>query len=152
MGYSGHRGFFATLEKLENSVFWTGMEEDIRSFVKTCESTLGRGIIPRPLGEALHAESPNEVFHFDFLYLGRGEDQFTYVLVIKDDFSSFYELFPCRSADSFVVADALIDWFKRFGTPKVFVSDQGSHFKNRLLSSIADVIGASHHFSLAYVP
>jgi transposase InsO family protein len=34
----------------------------------------------------------------------------------------------------------------------VFVSDQGSHFKNRLLSSIADVIGASHHFTLAYVP
>jgi Integrase zinc binding domain len=62
MGSSGHRGFFATLEKLENSVFWTGMEEDIRSFVKTClhcESTLGRGMIPCPLGEALHAESPN---------------------------------------------------------------------------------------------
>jgi Integrase zinc binding domain len=120
MGSSSHRGFFATLEKLENSVFWTGMEEDIRSFVKTClhcESTLGRGMIPRPLGEALHAESPNEVLHFDFLYLGREDDQFTYVLVIKDDFSSFCEIFPCRSADSFVAADALIDWFKRFGTP-----------------------------------
>lgn len=39
-------------------------------------------------------------------------------------------LYRCESADYESAADSLIDWYAAFGINKMWVSDQGSHFKN----------------------
>ena len=53
----------------------------------------------RPLGETVHGTAPNEVVHFDDLYVGGSGPQasqglsedsgFRYILVIMDDLSNF---------------------------------------------------------------
>ncbi|OWZ15123.1 hypothetical protein PHMEG_00011292 [Phytophthora megakarya] len=120
-GGSGHRSQSATLQAIKAWCWWESMEADVKSFVK-------------PYGPALHATKPNEVLHFDYLALPEDEDTHSkYVLVIKDDFSGFVELIPCTAADSSTCAHGLLQWFQRL----VCVSDQGAHFKNAVIDTLA---------------
>lgn len=47
---------------------------------------------------------------------------------------------------------ALMDWFKRYGVVFLWVSDQGSHFKNAVIGKLRKILGAQHHFVMAHCP
>ena len=131
------------------------MRTDISVFCNTClhcSSTIGGLSIPRTLSHALHAEKPNELIHFDFLYLGDSITNVTYCLIIKDDASSFVWLEPCVTADAEAVVDVLIRWVASFGVVLTWVSDQGSNFKNQTLSLLNRELHAFHHFTNPYHP
>ena len=89
-------------------------------------------MVPRPWGEAVHAKAPNEVLHYDFLFISKprkgDKHNYQYLFVVQDDFSGFRELVLAETADHVVVVNALLDWFNRFGVVKMTVSDQGSHW------------------------
>ncbi|RDX64686.1 hypothetical protein CR513_56735, partial [Mucuna pruriens] len=40
----------------------------------------------------------------------------------------------------------------RFGVPKALISDQGSHFCNRAMSSLLEKYGVAHQIATAYHP
>jgi hypothetical protein len=42
--------------------------------------------------EALHASKPNEVIHFDYLYMGPSVDDAKYVLIVKENYSNYFWL------------------------------------------------------------
>ncbi|KAH9115474.1 hypothetical protein LEN26_012978 [Aphanomyces euteiches] len=97
-----------------------------------CAATGGQ--VLRPFGMAPHATKPNEILHWDFLYMENG-----YLLVAKDDFSQikwFWET----------------DWFGVFGVCYHWVTDQGSHFKNEVIAELQHMLGAHHHFTTARCP
>ena len=117
-GIGGHRGKAVTLAALQAHFFWNTMEEDVNSFVGTCLHCLATapGItVPRPLGSALHAVKPNHLIHFDYCYISEGQDDYKYVLVIKDDHSGYVWLKPTKETTAVATADILIDWFSTFG-------------------------------------
>lgn len=102
------------------------MESYIRIFCNTClhcQSTIGRNRIPRPLSHALHATKANELIHFDFLYLGPETCGMKYVLIVKDDLSSFCKLFPTTDLAGSTAASCLLDWFLVYGIVQIWVSD-----------------------------
>ena len=70
----------------------------------------------------------------------------------KDDLTHYCELVACDSPTSTVAVDALMKWAKRFGMPRVWISDQGSHFKNKVMAALAHKLKVNHDFSLAYCP
>jgi len=100
----------------------------------------------------LHAESPNQMVHFDYCYIMRGEDDFKYVLIVKDDFSGYVWLRPTKEADGSTNATVLLDWFASFGVVRQWISDRGSHFKNEVVRALREQTNGSHHFTLAYCP
>ncbi|KAG3206635.1 hypothetical protein PC128_g578 [Phytophthora cactorum] len=154
-GVAGHRGVATTLEKIANEVFWKNIEKDIEFFVRRClhcASTLGGPPQPRLLGEAMHAERPNELIHWDYLYMGDSTSGETYVLVIKDDASKFVWLVPCEAADAETTFHCLMVWFSSFGVCRTWVSDQGTHFKNKTIEALQHALGAHHHFTTARCP
>ena len=108
--------------------------------------------MPRPLAHTMHASKPNEILHIDFLYMGQGTNDKNYCLILKDDFSSYVWLFPCTSADADAAAEAILSWIASFGAVEWFISDQGSHFKNKLIAQITTELEARHHFTTAYTP
>jgi hypothetical protein len=68
------------------------MRCDILDFVKSCIHCLAAtdgSHVPRPLGEALHADKPNMVLHFDFLYVGKSSSGPICILVLRDDMSGY---------------------------------------------------------------
>ena len=104
------------------------------------------------MGNALHAAKPNQILHFDFCYIGKSTSGELYVLILKDDFSSYVWLFPCISADAEATANALIEWFSSFGNVPQWVSDRGTHFKNQIVRELKERLHCGHHFTLAYCP
>ncbi|OWY94851.1 hypothetical protein PHMEG_00035302 [Phytophthora megakarya] len=153
-GIAGHRGVATTVEKICGQSVWKGMNKDIELFVNPClhcASSVGGPPQPRLLGEAMHAERPNELIHWDYLFMGDSETKDCYVLVIKDDASS---LSGCSHAKSRTptLYFGLMDWFTSFGVCRTWVSDQGTHFKNKTIESLQHAMGAHHHFTTARCP
>ena len=61
---AGHRGVAATLVRLQEFCVWSGMEAQMREFVRQClhcADTRSGDVVPRPLGETVHGAAPNEV-------------------------------------------------------------------------------------------
>lgn len=154
-GLGGHRGSRTSLAILRAHFTWDGMPKDVEDFCKSCLhclSTSTGNTVPRPLGHSLHAEKPNQILHFDFCYIGKSNTGEIYILILKDDLSSYVWLFPSATADAEQVADALIEWFSAFGTVAKWISDQGSHFRNSVIRAIRERLHCAHHFTLAYCP
>jgi Integrase zinc binding domain len=83
-GAGGHRGVDCTFTAISAYFFWTTMRRNVSDFVKSfihCLATTGGLRLPRPLGEALHADKRNLVLHFDFLYVGKSSSNRIYILV-----------------------------------------------------------------------
>jgi Integrase zinc binding domain len=74
---AGHRAYEATLGAIKKYVAWTTMAKDVKVFVQNClhcVATIPGDKVPRPLGTQLHATKPNEILHFNFLYIGLSRD------------------------------------------------------------------------------
>lgn len=104
------------------------MKEDVQKFNEACIHCIASRngeIIPRPLSTALYGHRPNEVFHTYFLYMGPAEkSDLKYILVIKDDISSYTWIHPCTSSDSDAAESALSTWIACFGEMDWIVTDQ----------------------------
>ncbi|KAK1945593.1 Pro-Pol polyprotein [Phytophthora citrophthora] len=154
-GIAGHRGMKVTLLQIKEKFVWTNMAKDVEFFVRRClhcASTLGGPPQLRPLGEAMHAEKPNELIHWDYLFMEKSDTNLEYVLVIKDDASKYVWLIPSMAADADTTFTALLDWFAPFGVCRSWVSDQGTHFKNAVIQAMQHTLGAHHHFTTARCP
>eukprot|EP00918_Siedleckia_nematoides_P063626 GHVU01138476.1.p1 GENE.GHVU01138476.1~~GHVU01138476.1.p1 ORF type:complete len:634 (-),score=41.93 GHVU01138476.1:43-1881(-) len=144
-----------TIQLVRKHFSWKGMQIDIRRFVRECLHCL-RGstnsMIPRPLGETLTAQWPNEVLHIDFLQLDVAVDGWKYLLIMKDDFSSFSWIRPSTTVDAETASRYLRDWCLSYSPPLWLVSDGGSHFKNKVVSQLTTVHHIRHHITIASCP
>lgn len=73
-----NRGIYGTVVHIRVPYTWSGIDLDVRDFVADCllfvmsQSGLK---VPSPLSLTLHATKPNEVLHFDSLFLGHGAEE-----------------------------------------------------------------------------
>jgi RNase H-like domain found in reverse transcriptase/Integrase zinc binding domain/Chromo (CHRromatin Organisation MOdifier) domain len=154
-GRAGHRGFDPTMANLLAAYSWTTIQQDVRSFCSTCLhclSTLGGQRIPRPLAHTAHAEHPNELLHFDFLWMGRSSCKMEYLLLLKDDASGFVKLDVHDAATADATVQSLLNWFSLFGVVLKWASDQGTHFRNQVMHKLNRALHAQHHFTTAGMP
>lgn len=77
-----------------------------------------------------HASNLNEITHFNYLYIGPGGGEVACVLLIQDENSSYRCLYATGRADADSAAEILACWIRVFTVMDMWVSDQGSHFKN----------------------
>ena len=158
MGLSGHVVADAAYSNISQLFWWPNTKDDISVFIQHCLHCLRvkDSMIPRPFGDAIHASKPNKVMHYDYLFIGKTRrgyfHKFQYVLVLKDDLSNFVELISCEAADHYTVVDGLMNWFTRFGIVYQHVSDQGSHFKNKVVQELCARLHIRQHFVTAYTP
>ncbi len=92
--------------------------------------TRGGETVPRPMGSALYGTKPSEVLHCDFIYMGSGNGELRYKLILLDDMSSYTWLWPVHHATAEVLLAALSRWIASCGTMKWLVTDQRTHFRN----------------------
>lgn len=154
-GVGGHRGIRTTTSVMTNHFFWNSIKDDVKEFCRSClhcMCTATGDTVPRPLGHAIHADKSNAVIHFDYCYISDSKGGPVYILIIKDDLSSYVWLVPCGAADAEHTVDALLKWFSSFGVVLLWVSDQGTHFKNEVVRGLREKTRGSHHFTLAYCP
>ncbi|KAG2786225.1 hypothetical protein PC129_g20613 [Phytophthora cactorum] len=75
-----------------------------------------------------------------------------YVLVLKDHASHYCNLVVVDTADSAVSVEALLMWHARFGPPPVWTSDQGSQFKNEVVSKLSRRLWTAQQFTPVNCP
>ncbi|KAF1328445.1 hypothetical protein FI667_g6871, partial [Globisporangium splendens] len=153
-GMQGHRGEHAMVNALRRFDI-TNVAVVVKEFVRACllcKHVKGSLVIQRPWGPTLVCKIRNEVLHWDFLFLGDSHGDQRYLLVLKDGLTHYCELFACASPTAAVAAEAMLDWQKRFGSPAIWVSDSGSHFKNELIATLSSRLKAQQQFVPAYSP
>jgi transposase InsO family protein len=115
--------------------------------------TITEDKVPRPLTTQLHPTKPNEILHFDFLYIGLSRDgKYQYLLLLKDDLSGHIWLVPCRTANAEATVDALMRLFAVFDVVLLWISDRGSQCKNEFVRRVKKELKVKHHFNTANCP
>jgi hypothetical protein len=127
-----------TLSAIKDHCYWKGMRKDIKVFVGSCIHCIASApgeTTARPMGKLYMHLSLTESY-FDYLYTNPSVDDVKYVLIVKDDYSNYVWLKQCKNADAYSTAAVLIEWFAAFGVAQRWVSDQGIHFKNKVMTDI----------------
>jgi RNase H-like domain found in reverse transcriptase/Reverse transcriptase (RNA-dependent DNA polymerase)/Integrase core domain/Integrase zinc binding domain/gag-polyprotein putative aspartyl protease len=148
-GISGHNGAQATLQRIQECMYWLHMEEEVKAFVQDCIlCRCSKMIQPTRihLGIGHRPARPNESLHFDFFSVYNDE----YLLVMRDAFSRFVLLIDCATCDTEAAVEGLLEWIALFGIPERFFSDQGPHFRNKVMQQLAKKLNVIHDFSTPY--
>ncbi|CAK1600047.1 unnamed protein product [Parnassius mnemosyne] len=130
---SGHFSYEKTLEKMRRDYWFSGMARFIKKYVRAC---IPCAYAKEPFGKKQgllypisKPSTPFECIHID--HVGpfvRSKTGNTYVLGIIDGFSKFIVLRAVRNTKSKTSIQALREFIRLFGCPKVIISDRGTSF------------------------
>jgi hypothetical protein len=155
--YGGHYSHFRTQAKVWSSGFyWPEMHEDTIRYVASCpECQRTRNISKRncmPLRYNLQIDL-FDVWGIDFMGPFKNSHGYEHVLVMVDYVSKWVEVMPCHKAsteESIAMIKSMI--FPRFGTPRILISDGGTHFTGKYFKKCLPKLGIEHRVSTAYHP
>ncbi|RDX94773.1 gag-pol, partial [Mucuna pruriens] len=139
----GHYGKTQTARKvLDCGFYWPIIFKDAHQFVSTCEQCQRVG-----MAISRRREMPQQPILFCEVLILWGHSQSPYILLAVD----YVGAIATKINDAKVVVDFLkFNIFCWFGVPKALISDQGSHFCNRFMSSLLDKYGVVHRITTAY--
>jgi hypothetical protein len=152
---SGHLGIEATYNRIKDKYYWNQMFEDIREYVQSCDSCQRFGKPKRT--EPLHTipvGQPFERVGIDIVgplpITPRGN---RFIVVATDYLTKWPEARALTHATAEAVAQFIYDdIICRHGAPAILLSDQGSHFKNKLIDELCNKFKVGHRFSSPYHP
>ena len=109
------------------------------------------GLVSRPYHLTDVAKKPRQILHSDYLYMGQLEG---YILVFYDNYSCKVLLKYSPNVNSFNMAQGLLEWRAKFELNDEFlvVTDNASHFCNKLLRQVSKALRFTHKWSVAYSP
>ena len=85
-----------------------------------------------------------DVWGIDFMGLFQKSQDCEYILVAIDYVSKWVEALPCRAADARHARKMFHEViFPRFGTPRMVISDRGSHFNDKTFRAFLKSLGRS---------
>ena len=155
--YVGHlNGQRTTAKVLQSNFYWPSLFKDAHLFAKSCDrcqrtNNIGK-INEMPLTTILEVELFN-VWGIDFMGPFPSSYGYKYILLDMDYVSKWVEAIPTTTCDAKIVLKFIQrNIFSRFGTPRVVISDEGSHFCNRLFAYLFSKYWVKHRVSLAYHP
>jgi hypothetical protein len=155
--YGGHYSHFITQEKVWSSGFYCAeMHEDTKRYVASCPECQRTGNISQrnsmPLKYNLQIDLV-DVCGIDFMGPFKNSHGYEYILVMVDYVSKWVEAMPCRKTsteESITMIKNMI--FPRFGTPRILISNGGTHFTGKNFKNFLSKLGIEHRVSTAYHP
>ena len=153
----GHFGGQRTAAKvLQSGFYWPSLFKDAHQFVSTCDKFQRMGNISRKDEPPMHPILEVELFDLwgiDFMGPFPASYNNLYILLEVDYVLKWVEVIPTRTNDAKVVAQFLrSNIFSRFGTPRALITDNGTHFCNKVIEKVLQKYGVRHRTSLAYHP
>ncbi|CAF1357989.1 unnamed protein product, partial [Didymodactylos carnosus] len=140
---AAHVGVTGTWNKLRDRYYWPGMHSSIQSFISSCQLCQQYKISRRtPAGHLQPTEIPQGVFekiNMDFIDpLPTSTQGHKYILVCNDYLSKYIIAQPCQDCSATTAAKFLVEQVTLVhGTPRVVVTDNGSHFTGQVYEAVA---------------
>jgi transposase InsO family protein len=132
------------------------MHENTKTYVASCPECQRTGNISQrnsmPLRYNLQIDL-FDVWGIDFMGPCKNSHGFEHILVMVDYVSKWVETMPCHKAsteESIAMIKSMI--FPRFGTPRILISDGGTHFTGKNFKMCLSKLGIEHMVSTAYHP
>ncbi|CAF3381404.1 unnamed protein product, partial [Rotaria sp. Silwood2] len=144
--------------KIRPHFWWPGMKATIQRYVKSCslctQFNIDRAKRYGHLCSIPPPEGPFTLIGIDFCGpLPRTPRENQYVLIITDYFTRHITGLALPNCTAETAARALFDdFFCKFGIPSVILSDRGTHFQNKLMENLQNLIGYNHIYSTPYHP
>jgi transposase InsO family protein len=93
------------------------------------------------------------VWGIDFMGPFKNSHRYEYIIVMVDYVSKWVEAMPCRKAST----EEFITMIKNvicphFSTPRILISDGGTHFTGKNFKKCLSKLGIEHRVSTAYHP
>ncbi|XP_045830863.1 uncharacterized protein LOC123922161 [Trifolium pratense] len=155
--YGGHYNGERTAAKiLQSGFFWPSLFKDTYEHARRCDNCQRIGGISRrnemPL-QNMHVVEVFDCWGIDFVGPFPSSFSNEYILVAVDYVSKWVEAIASPKADGKTVIKFLKrNIFTRFGTPRVLISDGGSHFCNSQLAKALEHYGVKHKVASPYHP
>jgi transposase InsO family protein len=151
----GHFGLEKTLGKLDKLNFqWKYRREHVKRFIKECPHCQKQSYLKIPICThpfTLAAYHPMERLAIDTIGpLPKSEEGYEHIMVVLDCFTRWVELYPLKDVTAPPAAKALINHFATFSQPSQIIHDNGSQFKNELLTEMLELTGVQQVPILAY--
>ena len=155
-GQVGHLGIAKTFEMVQRNFYWPGFFKDVEKYCKNCETCAKNKTVPRPRSPM----KPIEVVAIPFYMIGvdiigplkttsRGNK---YILSVIDYYTKYAEAVALPNQEAVTVARALEEIFSRHGMPLVLLTDQGSNFESKVITSLCEMFGIEKRRTTAYHP
>lgn len=154
----GHFAIHRTLSKIKQSYWWPNLKQSVINHIKSClvcqAYNINRQKRPGYLCPTSPPDGPNQLIGIDFC----GPFPITphdnkYVLCLTDYFTKFVTALPLPTCSAQDTAEAIFKhYICIFGIPKAIITDQGTSFKNQLLSSFSELFGYHHILCTPYHP
>jgi hypothetical protein len=155
--YGGHYNGERTAAKvLQSGFFWPTIFKETYEYTQRCDKCQRTGGISRrnemPL-QNIHVVEVFDCWGIDFVGPFPSSFSNEYILVAVDYVSKWVEAIASPKADGKTVVKFLKkNIFTRFGTPRVLISDGGSHFCNSQLAKALEHYGVKHKVASPYHP
>lgn len=155
---SGHSGFHRTLGRIKLRYKWKNMKNDIKQYIKTCESCqlnkTERRIQKHPMEITSTSRKPFEKIALDIVGpLPMTENGNKYILTMQDDLTKYSQAFPIKNHEATTIAEELVNNFIcKFGIPNQILTDQGKDFTSTVLKEIARLFHIKQIQTSAYHP
>ncbi|KAK2359233.1 hypothetical protein QL285_084625 [Trifolium repens] len=155
--YGGHYNGERTAAKvLQSGFYWPTLFKDAHEHAQRCDNCQRTGGISKRNEMPLQNILVVEVFDcWGIDFVGPFPSSFSneYILVAVDYVSKWVEAIASPKADGKTVIKFLKkNIFTRFGTPRVLISDGGSHFCNSQLAKALEHYGVKHKVASPYHP
>nr|XP_016438554.1 PREDICTED: uncharacterized protein K02A2.6-like [Nicotiana tabacum] len=151
----GHYGGNRTATKvMEIGFYCPTLYKDARAYVAACDKCQRVCNISKrdemPLNSILVCEI-FDAWGIDFMGPFPLSHSYEYILVAIDYVSKWVEAIPTSTNDARVVCEILRKKiFTRFGTPRVIINDNGSHFVNKQFATLLFKYGVTHKTETSY--
>ena len=152
--FAGHLGVCRTVYRLLDRVYWTGLRQDVCSYLASCSDCLAvKSPCPQRalMGHVAVGHRWDRVA-MDILDMSVTTPKGNrYVLVMVDCFSRWTEACPLLNKTALAVSDAFFQLIVcRFGMLAVIHSDQGRKFENHLMPELCLLCGAHKTHTTPY--
>ena len=155
--YGGHfTGDKITQKILQSGFYWPTLFKDYLEWVKNCDNCQRMGNISRKNEMPLQGILVVQIFYvWGIDFMGPFPSSFgnLYILLVVDYVSKWVEAIACPENE----ASTLVEFIQRnilsrLGAPRTIISDEGSHFSNKVFAKLMNRYGIKHMMGLAYHP
>lgn len=154
---SGHPGKDKTYNRLAQFYYWPGAYKDTVRFVRNCKICQQTKTVQQPqvgLMGTRDIDRPWKIIAADLMGdFPKSKAGFQYLIVFEDLFSRFIICVPIRKKTAASVKNALENIVcAQYGTPEIFLSDNGREFINETMKNFLTENSIFHEKTPAYHP
>jgi transposase InsO family protein len=156
----GHRGVSTMNRNLKDNLRITGISGLLKAVTKACKVCKRYKVFVRTFqaksqmkAESIFQRVSSDVYGpFTLENFISSEEKVGYVLTLTDIFSRITRLHYLKSVDGDAIVRAMRSWNEEFKKPAIFISDNGTQYKSKVLKNYLEENSIRHILVPCYTP